>query len=459
MFIIAFYMLFAGTGLVQAQELAAGDVEDTRPVYAITYGKGMILTSPDGEVWTLRRSGTDMFLYGMAYGKQSFVTAGARGTIVQGTQDGKTWTIRESGVQSDLWAIKYAHGIFVAVGSAGIVTTSPDGATWTKREKLTPYSLKNISYGKKNFVTIGEMGFIFNSTDGINWTRRPAQYTDHLLGLTYAQNKFVAVGSNGKIMISADDGVTWTERYSGTTETLSAVTYGNKQFVAVGSYGAIVTSPDGLTWSRMDSGSQSSLAAIIYARKLFIAIAPDGTALTSPDGINWSFSRYGYGPIAKAPSETAVSIRYVPRVVEKVVFVTTEPQLEQEILAAAAVPKIVILAFEDIHFDVNKATLTPEAQTILKRNILLLKDNPKAKVRIAGYTSVTGTEAYIYELSERRATAVQEYLVSEGIISWERLVTVGYGGVNPAAYESAPREIYSKVAKANERVIFEIIVQ
>lgn len=456
---IAFYMLFGGSSPVQAAESEQWKNEAPPPMYAITYGKGIVMTSPDGEAWTLRRSGTDVFLYGMAYGKKSFVVVGARGTIVQGAMDGKTWTIRQSGVLSDLWAVTFARGIFVAVGSAGTVTTSPDGTTWTKRANMTPYALKNIMYGKDNFVTIGENGFIFNSKDGINWTRRPSQYTGHLLGMAYAKKTFVAVGTDGKILTSGDDGVTWTERYSGTTETLSAVTYGDKKFVAVGSYGTIVTSPDGRTWTRVDSGSQSWLLAITHPRKFFITVAVDGTVLTSPDGINWSFSRYGYGPIAKAPPETAVSIKYAPKVVEKVVFVTTEPQLEKEIMAAATEPKIVILAFEDVHFDFNKGTLTPEAQTILKRNVLLLKDNPKAKVRIAGYTSMTGTEAYIYELSERRATAVQEYLINEGIVSWDRLVTVGYGQTHPAAYEAAPKEIYSKTAKANVQVLFEVIVQ
>jgi outer membrane protein OmpA-like peptidoglycan-associated protein/photosystem II stability/assembly factor-like uncharacterized protein len=456
LFMIAVYMLFAGSGLVQAAESAR---EDTPPMYAITYGKGIIMTSPDGEAWTLRRSGTDVFLYGMAYGKKSFVVVGARGTIVQGTMDGKTWTIRQSGVLSDLWAVTFARGIFVAVGSAGTVTTSPDGTTWTKRANMTPYALKNIMYGKDNFVTVGERGFIFNSKDGINWTRRPSQYTGHLLGMAYAKKTFVAVGADGKILTSGDDGVTWTERYSGTTETLSAVTYGDGKFVAVGSYGAIVTSPNGRNWTRVDSGSQSWLLAITHPRKFFIAVAADGTTLTSPDGTNWSFSRYGYGPIAKAPPETVVVIKYVPKIVERVVFVAAEPQEEKKIMAAVAQPKIVILAFEDIHFDFDKATLKPEAQTILKRNIQLLKDNPKARVRIAGYTSASGTEASNYELSEKRAMAVQEYLVNEGLISWDRLVTVGYGETHPAAYEAAPKELYSKAAKANMRVLFEVIVQ
>jgi outer membrane protein OmpA-like peptidoglycan-associated protein len=144
---------------------------------------------------------------------------------------------------------------------------------------------------------------------------------------------------------------------------------------------------------------------------------------------------------------------------EKVVAAVPEAKAEEKVMVAAAEPKIIILAFEDIHFDFDKSTLKPEAQTILKRNVRILKDNPKTKVRIAGYTSASGTEAYNQKLSERRANSVQEYLINEGIITPDRLSTIGYGEANPAMYEAAPKELYSKAAKANMRVLFEIIVQ
>jgi outer membrane protein OmpA-like peptidoglycan-associated protein len=145
--------------------------------------------------------------------------------------------------------------------------------------------------------------------------------------------------------------------------------------------------------------------------------------------------------------------------VEKVVIVPDEPVIPEKVIAAVAAEKVIILAFEDIHFDFDKATLKPEAQVILRRNIQILKDNPKAKVRIAGYSSAAGTDIYNQALSERRAIAVEEFLINEGIITPERLTTIGYGETDPAMYEAAPKEIYSKEAKANMRVLFEIVVQ
>jgi OmpA-OmpF porin, OOP family len=158
------------------------------------------------------------------------------------------------------------------------------------------------------------------------------------------------------------------------------------------------------------------------------------------------------------PSGIAVDQDGCPPV-KKVVILASEPKVEEKVKVIAAEPVEVVLAFEDIHFDYNQSTLTPEAQVILKRNILLLQENPKAHIRIAGYTSASGTEEYNQALSERRADSVQAFLVSEGVIKADRLSTIGYGETQPVAYEAAPKDLYSDAAKANIRVLFEIVVQ
>ena len=118
-----------------------------------------------------------------------------------------------------------------------------------------------------------------------------------------------------------------------------------------------------------------------------------------------------------------------------------------------------LIMLEDTHFEFDKATLTNEGKEMLKQNIQIMKDNPKLKVRIAGYTSASGTHEYNQSLSERRADAVMAYLIHEGGIAPERLETIGYGETRPAVYESKPSDLESKAAKANMRVLFEVIVK
>lgn len=159
------------------------------------------------------------------------------------------------------------------------------------------------------------------------------------------------------------------------------------------------------------------------------------------------------------PAGVKVDKNGCPPVAKKVVIFASEPKHEEKVKVAAVEQEVVVLAFEDVHFDFDQSTLKPEAKAILKRNILVLKENPRAKIRIAGYTSAAGTEEYNQKLSERRAAAVKEYLVSEGIIVSGRLSTIGYGETDPVVYEAAPKDLYSDAAKANIRVLFEVVVE
>jgi outer membrane protein OmpA-like peptidoglycan-associated protein len=174
--------------------------------------------------------------------------------------------------------------------------------------------------------------------------------------------------------------------------------------------------------------------------------------------------------IAKANEATARANALCPKKVAAPepapVMVAPPPVTAPEIvpvpeIAPVPVPKaeVKFILLEDTHFEFDKSTLTKEGQEILKRNIQVMKDNPETIVRIAGYTSASGTVDYNQKLSERRAKTVQDYLIKEGGIAPERMTTIGYGEKRPATYEPIPSDINSKAAKSNMRVLFEIIVK
>ncbi len=89
-----------------------------------------------------------------------------------------------------------------------------------------------------------------------------------------------------------------------------------------------------------------------------------------------------------------------------------------------------VIILRNIFFDFDKATLRPESKTELERLYQLMIDNPRMKVRLAGHTDSFGSDEYNQRLSEARAKAVYEYLISRGI-SAGRLAYIGYGESRP----------------------------
>jgi outer membrane protein OmpA-like peptidoglycan-associated protein len=83
-----------------------------------------------------------------------------------------------------------------------------------------------------------------------------------------------------------------------------------------------------------------------------------------------------------------------------------------------------------ILFDTGKATFHNESIDILKAMTAIFKDYPQANFVISGHTDSVGSDKSNQLLSERRANAVRDYLISNGINA-ERLTTVGFGESKP----------------------------
>lgn len=80
-----------------------------------------------------------------------------------------------------------------------------------------------------------------------------------------------------------------------------------------------------------------------------------------------------------------------------------------------------------INWDLGSATLTAAAKGIIDNRLMpVLAQNPGVKVELASHTDVRGSASSNKDLSERRAKAVADYLVSKGVNS-SLLVANGYG--------------------------------
>jgi OmpA-OmpF porin, OOP family len=96
-------------------------------------------------------------------------------------------------------------------------------------------------------------------------------------------------------------------------------------------------------------------------------------------------------------------------------------------------PVPVSIDLKGVNFDFDKSTLRPDAVAILNEAIEILKRYPDLKVEVAGHTDSKGTDAYNQSLSERRASAVYDYLTSNGIDAGRLVGPVGYGESRPIA--------------------------
>jgi outer membrane protein OmpA-like peptidoglycan-associated protein len=87
---------------------------------------------------------------------------------------------------------------------------------------------------------------------------------------------------------------------------------------------------------------------------------------------------------------------------------------------------------EGIRFDFGSHKLRRDSYEPLQRAAEVLRKYPKLRVRIEGHTDSKGTSAINLRLSSRRAEAVRDYLVSQGIPA-DRFDVEGFGPNRPVA--------------------------
>jgi len=110
-------------------------------------------------------------------------------------------------------------------------------------------------------------------------------------------------------------------------------------------------------------------------------------------------------------------------------------QAEIDQLKATPTDRGLVLTLGDVLFDTAKSELNPGASRKLDQLAQFLSAHKDRRVQIDGFTDSIGSDSYNQELSQRRANAVKNALLTRGIDS-TRVNTEGYGKAFPVANNS-----------------------
>jgi outer membrane protein OmpA-like peptidoglycan-associated protein len=102
------------------------------------------------------------------------------------------------------------------------------------------------------------------------------------------------------------------------------------------------------------------------------------------------------------------------------------------VLATSETARGLIVNMSDVLFDTGKYTLKTDTKVSLAKVSGILQAYPALKLQVEGYTDSLGGDAYNQKLSENRAGAVRDFLVSQGV-QLNSISAEGYGKRSPVA--------------------------
>ena len=107
--------------------------------------------------------------------------------------------------------------------------------------------------------------------------------------------------------------------------------------------------------------------------------------------------------------------------------------------------------YNNLQFEVGKEVIKPTSFASLNILSQTLKDAPQWTLKLSGHTDNTGSAAFNLNLSKKRAEAVKNHLVAQGIDP-KRITTEGVGSTKPIASNDT-----AQGREANRRVEFLVI--
>jgi len=109
------------------------------------------------------------------------------------------------------------------------------------------------------------------------------------------------------------------------------------------------------------------------------------------------------------------------------------------------------IQLSNIYFDQGKHELKPESYPELDKLAAILNIENQIKIEVSGHTDNIGTRQFNLTLSENRAKAVVDYLISKSVAK-ERLTYRGFGSMKPLSKNDTEAE-----RRKNRRVEFKVV--
>ena len=204
----------------------------------------------------------------------------------------------------------------------------------------------------------------------------------------------------------------------------------------------------------------TTLSIVCGVRPLGVSSADNGAAIWQPRAVT---AAQVQAAVAKERAETVreKAARAEQEAVAAEAKATEEKhksaiarvhELERELaeFKAQETPREFVLTVGEVQFASDQEKLTETAIQKLSPLVTLLKEQPKRRIRIAGYADSRGEKVYNLDLSQRRADIVRDFLIANGIRT-ERITARGNGEANAISSNMTAGE-----RKENRRV--EIIV-
>ena len=107
----------------------------------------------------------------------------------------------------------------------------------------------------------------------------------------------------------------------------------------------------------------------------------------------------------------------------------------------------------NIYYEFDKSDIKRESELELDKFVSFMKINPTVSIEVSAHTDERGSDSYNLNLSKERARKVMNYLVSEGGVRKDRIISNGFGENKPIVKNAQTDEEHQKNRRTEVKII------
>lgn len=284
----------------------------TSDIFDISYGKGLfvavgeegkISTSPTGETWTSRSSGTSNYLTSIAFDGKNFITIGTNFSVssMHYSEDGITWAAWPTppSLGGSFTKLIYNNGVYYFSSSTAALgmIVSTDLVNYNSITKYAGTTYASYSNNNDIWFTQNSGALLRNNKSMMSFNRKlMTGLSNQIAAIGYGAGNYIISGANGSIKLSQDLNTWGSAITTVDTNVINGFTYANSKFVcSVTSQNYVKVSTNGTSWSTQSTGGGAGVATnIFFGNNKYVLLLSNSTLRHSTDGISWTPETTGF---------------------------------------------------------------------------------------------------------------------------------------------------------------------
>lgn len=267
--------------------------ENGEYLYAVTIGKGVLISTDKGATWFSRSNGLGTKSISELAFRNTSIFAGSSSGLFYSSNLGLSWSWLSKSMEYEHFYTIDMNGIYIFAGTGKGVFLSTDNGTSWEQKLVSPIGsfIRSVKVVGKNVYAITQNNFYHSSDNGNSWVIRNEGLNTKSLSAISIKNSEIFVATEEGLYYSNNHGKNWREISN--NRDIYGLSTNDEAIIFIASNYIFISSDNGVNWEIKPLDKEIEFVSSSYSKNNIIILSTyDGKIFKSNDkGKTWIKAR------------------------------------------------------------------------------------------------------------------------------------------------------------------------